>query len=431
MHRFVAIAVGAVAVVAAVTGIWGYLAPRAALAVEPPRAAGEPASGPAPVIELITMGPGELIWEKYGHSAMCVRYDDPRRDRCYNYGTTDFSQPVQLVWDFLGNRTLFWVSRTTPERMMRFYSEGLDRSLWVQRLPFTPEQARETAALLERAVGGENKYYRYHHYDDNCTTRLRDIIDKVTGGVLRRATESESYPYTLREVTRRGTAEYPLLVLLSDFPLGRRADRYPSMWEAMHLPDVLSEQVTRHLGVQPELIYERQGRSFNITRPLGRVWLLVIALVCAVPAVVTWRLGRFQRLGLALSILPGGIMATVMWFMAIISTLPEIRWNETLLVLWPTDLALPFLSAGMRAKYGRVRVAWLALMLGLSLVGVLRQPLWAVIAFPLLPCAVAALAGRTGRVNEAAQSSGAESGPVLAPATRPARGKRGRRSRRS
>jgi hypothetical protein len=408
MHRLVVIA-----------ALVAWLAPASALAAEPapgakpappataapapaataaatPAPAAEPAPMPAPVpapvIDLITMGPGELIWEKYGHAALCVRWPDPRRDRCYNYGTTDFSHPVQLVWDFLRNKTKFWVSQTTPARMLHFYRDVLDRTVWVQRLPLAPEQARKAVALLELATRPENKYYRYHHYDDNCTTRVRDVIDAVTGGALRRGTEGP-YEYTLREVTRRGTAEYPLLVLISDFPLGRRADRHPSMWEAMHLPDVLREQVTERLGVQPEVLYERQGRSFNITQPLSRMWLFVVALVCGLPALITWRLGRWQRLGLALSILPAGLVGTLMWFMAIISTLPEIRWNETLLVLWPTDLALPFLSTRNQARYGRVRVIWLGLMLGLSLVGVLRQPLWAMSILPLLPCAVAALAG--------------------------------------
>ena len=323
--------------------------------------------------------------------------------------------------------------------MLDFYIEQLDRSLWVQRLPLTPDQAREAAARLERAVQGENKYYRYHHFDDNCTTRLRDIIDGVLDGALRRAAASQSFPYTLREIARQGMAEYPALVLLSDFPLGRRADRYPDMWYAMHQPMVLRDQVAEHLDVPPELIYQRRGPAFDVFHPLGRVWLLVVALACALPAVITWSLGRFQRLGLALSILPAGLMATLMWFMAIISTLPELRWNETLLVLWPTDLALPFLSARNRARYGRVRVAWLALMLGLSLLGVLRQPLWAMIAFPLLPCAVAALPGLAGWLmrpgapaSEAATR--AAPAPALSPATGPgtrrSAGKRGRRARR-
>jgi hypothetical protein len=373
---------------------------------------------PAPIIELWTMGPGELIWEKFGHITLCVRPSDPRRDRCYNYGTTDFSDPVTLVWDFLRNRSLFWVSETTPARIMRFYRDVLDRSVWVQRLPLSPEKARLAAALLEANTRSDDKYYRYHHYDDNCSTRVRDIIDRVTDGALSKATEP--YPYTLRELTRQGLTEYPFLVLLSDFPLGRRADRYPSMFEAMHIPLVLRDQVTERLGVQPETLFERKGRSFDISHPLSRLWLLLVALVVAVPALLAWRLGRWQRAGLAVSILPAGLMATLMWFMAIISSLPEIRWNETLLVLWPTDLALPWLPARWRTQYARVRLGWLALMLVLSLVGVLRQPLWAVIAFPLLPCAIAVLSGR--------QASGAATpAPEPPAAARPASKQRKRR----
>lgn len=375
---------------------------------------------PAPVIELWTMGPGDLLWEKFGHIALCVRPPDPRRDRCYNYGTTDFSNPVTLVWDFLRNRSKFWVSETTPARIMRFYSDVLDRSVWVQRLPLSPEKARRAAALLDANTRSDNKYYRYHHYDDNCSTRVRDIIDQVTDGALSKATEP--YSYTLRELTRQGLTEYPFLVLLSDFPLGRRADRYPNMFEAMHIPLVLRDQVTERLGVPPETLYQRKGRSFDISHPLSRVWLLVVALVFAVPALLAWRLGRWQRVGLAVSILPAGLLATLMWFMAIISSLPEIRWNETLLVLWPTDLALPWLPPRWRTQYARVRLGWLALMLVLSLVGVLRQPLWAVIAFPLLPCAIAVLSGR-----QAASAAASEPAPEPRAAARPASKQRKRR----
>lgn len=359
--------------------------------------AGEPAAPeePAPVIELVTMGPGKLIWEKWGHSALCVRYPDPRRDLCYNYGTTDFSDPVTLVWDFLRNRSLFWVSASHPARMVRFYRDVLDRSLWVQRLPLSPDKAREAAALLAAAAAGEDKYYRYHHYDDNCSTRVRDIIDRVTGGALAQATEP--YTYTFREITRRGMSEYPFLVLLSDFPMGRRADRLPNLYQAMHLPLVLRDQVTERLGVEPKLVYERQGRDFDVSNPISRWWLVVFAVVMGVPALLAWRLGRFERLGLAIAVLPAGIMGVVLWTMAIISSLPEIRWNEALLALWPVDLALPLLPVGLRRHYGRARVTWLAAVLLLSLGGVLHQPLWGVVAVALVPCLVAAMHRRRAR----------------------------------
>ena len=32
----------------------------------------------------------------------------------------------------------------------------------------------------------QNRNYRYDHLDDNCSTRVRDLIDRITGGSLRR-----------------------------------------------------------------------------------------------------------------------------------------------------------------------------------------------------------------------------------------------------
>lgn len=383
----------------------------AVLVLAPARKALAQDSGDAntPIIELVTMGPGELLWEKWGHAALCVRYPDPRRDVCYNYGTTDFANPVTLVWDFLRGRSLFWVSRTTPQRMIHFYSNVLDRTMWVQTLPLSPDKARETAEVLKTASREENKYYKYHHYEDNCSTRVRDIVDTALGGVL--SAGEERYPYSFREITRRGLSEYPVLVILSDFGIGRPADRIATIYQAMHLPDVLRDEVKRHAGIEPVVIYERRGRDFDVSHPASRLWLFAVALLLAVPAVASHLTGRYRRLGLAIAIVPPALIGTLLWSMAIISTLPEIRYNEVILVLWPTDLALPFLSPTRRRQYARVRVVALMLVSILSVLGVLHQPLWTVIVLPLIPCLVAAL------MTPAAEE------PSPSPRAEPAKGK--------
>src|SRR5688572_801328 len=43
------------------------------------------ASGPVPEIILYTMGQGDVIFEKFGHGALCAEYPEaPRNSRCYN-----------------------------------------------------------------------------------------------------------------------------------------------------------------------------------------------------------------------------------------------------------------------------------------------------------------------------------------------------------
>ena len=89
----------------------------------------------APVIELYTMGQGDDLFARFGHTAVCVLEDAQAEDGlCYNYGTTDFTKPISVGWGFLRGQGQFWVSVTTPQTMLRRYI-AMDRSVWQQTLP--------------------------------------------------------------------------------------------------------------------------------------------------------------------------------------------------------------------------------------------------------------------------------------------------------
>src|SRR5438046_8887449 len=73
-------------------------------------AAESPGVEPAPRIELWTMGQGEDVFELFGHGSLCV-FDlpggtpaDGEGGYCYNYGTTSFTDPWDLVLRFLDHR---------------------------------------------------------------------------------------------------------------------------------------------------------------------------------------------------------------------------------------------------------------------------------------------------------------------------------------
>src|SRR5687767_3855453 len=87
-----------------------------------------------PTIELVTMGVGALIWERHGHIALCVRYREPRRDRCYNYGVAEFHKPLSMAWAFFRGANGFWVEAQSTAQLIRIYVYR-DRSVWVQPLP--------------------------------------------------------------------------------------------------------------------------------------------------------------------------------------------------------------------------------------------------------------------------------------------------------
>ncbi|MBS1119208.1 MAG: hypothetical protein H6Q90_1436 [Deltaproteobacteria bacterium] len=367
-----------------------------------------------PTIELVTMGIGELAWERHGHIALCVRYHDPAKDVCYNYGIGDFHHPVQMAWGFFRGAKSFWAGEQQVQELLEIYV-GRDRTVWAQPIPLTAEQKQQVIEKLQFDILDEHRYYAYDHFWDNCTTRVRDILDNATGGALKSITD-ETDGKTFRELARDGFYGLRLFLLVTDLAMGRVTDRVPTYWERMFLPQYLREGVARRWGIQPILLYERHGPIASDKQDAngngiadihedangngipdleedadhnsGRVLFALFILLVTSPVLLTRWLGRFERIGLAIAIVPPVILGLVLWLLAIISPLPYIEWNESCLVFLPLDLALLVLGPDKRRVYARGRVAMLGLCAALHLVGVLTQPLVAALLWPLIPVAV-------------------------------------------
>jgi hypothetical protein len=178
-------------------------------------------------------------------------------------------------------------------------------------------------------------------------------------------------------------------LIITDIAMGRATDRVPTYYEKMFLPDYLREAAEKAWGIKPIPIYEREGPPPLSDSPSGRIWFALILLLLTSPAWITRLVGRFQRTGLAVAVIPAVLLGVIFWFLAIISPLPYVRWNESCLVLLPTDLMLVwFLSAENRRKYARGRVVQLAIVAALLLVNVLKQPIWPLLLWPLVPALV-------------------------------------------
>ncbi len=335
-----------------------------------------------PLIDVYTMGPGDELFSRFGHAAICVTDAQSPLGRCYNYGTADFSTPGPLTWSFVRGRALFWVSvRPLPAMIASYAAE--DRTLWRQRLPLPAEAARALALTLHAADVREATYYRYHHFNDNCTTRVRDLVDGATGGALRRDTAAPIDP-PLREYVRRGFAGQPLLLLLTDLLLGRAADRPTSRWLGMFLPELLRSEVQTRLGAAPEAVYTRR-RPIEIGSSLGGPWLLVPLGALLLVAVLAARRRRRRGAPLVGAVL--GLVGLLVAGLAACSALPELRHNEAVLLCLPSDLLLLGLPVRWAVAYARLRLCGLLLCAGALAASLLIQPLVPVLLFCALPLA--------------------------------------------
>jgi hypothetical protein len=366
-----------------------------------------------PVIELVTMGIGSLMWERHGHIALCVRYENPGDDVCYNYGIGDFKAPIAMAAGFFRGTKSFWVGKQDPKQMLSLYKH-FDRTIWVQPLPLTAAQKTQIIEKLEYDVLEEHKHYAYDHFWDNCTTRVRDILDDATGGALRRL-QGKTYGRTYRDLARDGFQGMRVPLIITDVAMGRVTDAEPTYWDRMFLPDYLRDAVRVLWGIEPIVLYQRQTDYYTLQGQMeifaqriglppprpgtsGRLVFTLIILALTAPAWLSRLAGRFQRTGLGFSLAFSMLLGSILWFLAIISPLPYVRWNESLLFLLPLDLLLVRGSIERRRKYAVVRIGMIAVCALLMLANVLTQPIWPLVVWALVPLATVAFLQPDGKL---------------------------------
>ncbi len=193
-----------------------------------------PSNGSELVISLMTMGVGREVWERFGHNAILVADRLHGTARAYNYGLFDFRQENFLL-RFAQGQMWYWMQGFDAEPMVQSYVRA-NRSVWVQELNLTPAERRALADFLAWNERPENRYYRYDYYRDNCSTRVRDALDRVLQGRIRALTDTVTTGTTYRWHTQRLAApDLPLYTTLA-LALGEPADHHLSAWEEMFLP---------------------------------------------------------------------------------------------------------------------------------------------------------------------------------------------------
>ncbi len=192
-------------------------------------------------VSLVTYGPGETYWERFGHDAIELRDTVSGEAVNFNYGVFDFSEKNFLL-NFARGRMHYLMDAAPSDQDERYYVEA-GRSISRQRLALTPEQSAALRDFLLWNLRPENAGYAYDYYVDNCTTRVRDALDKALGGMLATRLKARSGGMTYRQQTVRLMSAQPWLMLLLDLGLGPYADQPLNAWQESFLPEVLQAQL--------------------------------------------------------------------------------------------------------------------------------------------------------------------------------------------
>ena len=110
-------------------------------------------------IWLLTYGPGEVYWQRFGHNAIWVRDVGLGLDHTFNFGFFDFAQEDFLLRFLMGRMLYFSAAQEAGVEFGQYVAEN--RSIRAQRLDLAPEQQAELVRFLLREIRPENRDYLY------------------------------------------------------------------------------------------------------------------------------------------------------------------------------------------------------------------------------------------------------------------------------
>jgi len=308
-------------------------------------------------IGVLVMDPGEAFWERFGHDAILVEDRDAGTATSYNFGFFDMAEPG-FVRNFVRGKMRYQlVALPLADDMAQYRDEG--RGMTVQWLDLEPAQARALAASLAVNARPENARYRYDYYQDNCSTRVRDALDRALGGELRRQLSGRSRGNSWRSESVRLAWPAKWMAFGFHVGLGGVADKPLSRWDEAFIPMRLRESLreARRADGRPLVLAEQSLLPHRLSLPPEEMprWRLSALLSGLAVAVAASLLGaRRPRLlaGLALPFwLVCGLAGLTMAFIWFGTAHYAGHGNENLLLLSP--LALGLLPGGWRLARGR------------------------------------------------------------------------------
>lgn len=248
---------------------------------------------------LVTYGPGEIYWERFGHNAIWLREPAEGIDHTINFGFFDFDQQ-NFFMNFLRGRMLYFSVAQPSQREFEFYRQQ-DRNIRLQKLALDGSQYRRLRDYLLQEIKPENRDYRYDYYLNNCSTRIRDALDLAFDGALSAGTENAPAELGFREQTRRLTDMQYGYYLALEMALGYPVDRAISRWDEMFIPMVVADEIATMSAegnvlsrplVLEDIMLNVSSRSMPAAVPAS-TWYRYLLLGLLVTG-IAWLSGKFM-----------------------------------------------------------------------------------------------------------------------------------------
>lgn len=295
------------------------------------------------VAYLLTCGPGTETYSIYGHSALRIVTPEKHLDTVYNWGVFDFNTP-NFVWKFAKGRLDYMVIGESLKGFLQGYFFE-QRFVYSQKINIDPVETRKLVSLINENLKPENIKYRYDFFYDDCSTRIRDLLEKSIGEKLKYPPAESGKIPTFRDLVGKYQNPYPWYKFGVDLLMGSTTDKRAEFRDRMFLPidmkDELSETVIHRSGKMipllqnPEFLLDFDAPVIKqkfITAP-PFVFTLVIILILILAAKV--KNTRIIRLIDIIIYSVFSILFLLMVFFNFFTDHQQMKWNLNIIWLNP------------------------------------------------------------------------------------------------
>jgi hypothetical protein len=276
-------------------------------------------------ISIITCGPSnEIVYSAFGHSAFRVVDPEFGFDYAFNYGVFDFDKP-NFYLNFAKGRNYYLLAVYDYENFEWPYVRD-NRFVHEQVLNLTQSQKEKIFTFLLWNAKPENRSYRYDYYQDNCATKIRDVLVEQLGSDITIDSSFLTPTHSFRQQTDEHLDQLPWGDLGIDICLGLPIDRTMTAYEYMFLPEFI-ESFVDHTTIKSDsltLPLVKEKRIINTdTQEKSKVafvhpWVVFSTLLVIV-VLISWfdwsrkKLSRWLDVILFSVVGLIGILLTTLW----------------------------------------------------------------------------------------------------------------------
>lgn len=277
---------------------------------------------PLSKLSLLTVGTGEDLAAKFGHSA--IRLQDPSLgiDEVYGYGTYNFEDP-NFYLSFVRGKLDYTITRYP----YRYFEKGyVAEQRWIkeQVLDVNLEQKKAIIAFLENNLLPQNRFYKYDFLFENCATKIPEVFEQTLGSSLQFDYSHLENQYTFRQLIHQNLELNSWSNFGIDLALGSVIDRKATPYEHLFLPLYVYQQM-KHTTLNQKPIVKKESILLDIPPKTGATfffftpifWLaILLVLVLYITYKDYTKKTRTRWLDVSLFLITGlaGLLILFLWF---------------------------------------------------------------------------------------------------------------------